>query len=420
MHASEPRVPSPEPRVPGRSPWLRNQIAVTTVAFVGFTGYTLVMPFLSLYVRELGVTDDAEVALWTGLALGATPAITALCAPFWGRVGDRFGNKILVQRSLLSFIFVMVAMAYVTRAWQLVALRAVQGIVAGYGGVTISMVAQSAPRDRMTHAIGLVQTAQRMGPAVGPVIGGILAGIVGMRGSFFVAAGIYAVAFTLLTVMYREPPRGEPGRRVNEALVAFGNILAFENFLLLMGVIFCLMLVDRLFGPILPLHLERLGYGHNPARVSGLLFSVLAVSGALGHGLAATLLRRMSARAAIATAAVAGAGGLVGFAAGASLWVLVPTMALVGLGLGTAQTAAFSAAGAVIPADAHGVSFGFLTSASLIGSAVSPVLSGLVVGHSFTVVFAAGAITLLGLALAVRRVMVERDLQIEQSPVVEE
>jgi MFS family permease len=209
MHASEPRVPSPEPRVPGRSPWLRNQIAVTTVAFVGFTGYTLVMPFLSLYVRELGVTDDAEVALWTGLALGATPAITALCAPFWGRVGDRFGNKILVQRSLLSFIFVMVAMAYVTRAWQLVALRAVQGIVAGYGGVTISMVAQSAPRDRMTHAIGLVQTAQRMGPAVGPVIGGILAGIVGMRGSFFVAAGIYAVAFTLLTVIYREPPRGE-------------------------------------------------------------------------------------------------------------------------------------------------------------------------------------------------------------------
>jgi len=162
------------------SPSQRNQFAVTTVAFVGFTGYTLVMPFLSLYVRELGVTSDAAVALWTGLALGATPAITALCAPFWGRVGDRFGNKILVQRSLLSFIFVMIAMAYVTRAWHLVALRALQGIVAGYGGVTISMVALSVPRERMTHAIGLVQTAQRMGPAVGPVIGGILARAVGM------------------------------------------------------------------------------------------------------------------------------------------------------------------------------------------------------------------------------------------------
>ena len=402
------------------SPSQRNQFAVTTVAFVGFTGYTLVMPFLSLYVRELGVTSDAAVALWTGLALGATPAITALCAPFWGRVGDRFGNKILVQRSLLSFIFVMIAMAYVTRAWHLVALRAVQGIVAGYGGVTISMVALSVPRERMTHAIGLVQTAQRMGPAVGPVIGGILARAVGMRPTFFVAAGIYAVAFALLTVMYREPARGGAAGAARDGRVTFGNILAFENFVLLMGVIFCLQLVDRSFGPILPLHLERLGYVRRLPIVSGALFSVLAVSGALGHGLAATLLRRMSARVAIAASAIAGAAGLSTFAAGTSLWVLIPAMALVGLSLGTALTAAFSAAGAVIPPDAHGVGFGFLTSASLIGSAVSPVLSGLVVGHSFTVVFVSGAVTLAGLAIAVRRVMVERDLRIEPTPVVEE
>jgi MFS family permease len=272
----------------------------------------------------------------------------------------------------------------------------------------------------MTHAIGLVQTAQRMGPAVGPVLGGILAGIVGMRGSFFVAAGIYAIAFTLLTVMYREPPRTTAGGGSRETRVTFGNILAFENFLLLMGVIFCLQLVDRSFGPILPLHLERLGYESRVSIVSGILFSVLAVSGALGHGLAATLLRRLPARVAIAAAALGGAAGFATFAAGSSLWVLVPAMALIGLGVGTALTAAFSAAGAVIPPDAHGVSFGFLTSASLVGSAVSPVLSGLVVGHSFTVVFVAGAVTLAGLAIAVRRVMVERDLQIEQTPVVED
>jgi MFS family permease len=66
------------------------------------------------------------------------------------------------------------------------------------------------------------------------------------------------------------------------------------------------------------------------------------------------------------------------------------------------------------------VSFGFLTSASLIGSAISPVLSGLVVGHSFRVVFVTGVITLSVLALAVRRVMVERELQIESTPSVDE
>ena len=62
----------------------------------------------------------------------------------------------------------------------------------------------------MTDAIGTVQTAQRMGPAVGPVIGGILAPLVGLRNSFVVAAAVYAFAFTLLTAMYREPPKDAP------------------------------------------------------------------------------------------------------------------------------------------------------------------------------------------------------------------
>ena len=74
----------------------------------------------------------------------------------------------------------------------------------------------------------------------------------------------------------------------------------------------------------------------------------------------------------------------------------------------------------MIPREAHCASFGFLTSASLIGSATSPVLSGLVVGHSFRVVFIAAAIGLAALALAVRRLMVTRDLRLESSPVVEE
>ena len=402
------------------SSWYRNQFALVSVAFVGFASYTLVMPFLALYVRELGVTRDADVALWTGLALGATPAITALCAPFWGRVGDRYGDKILVQRSLLSFVLVMVAMAYVTHPWHLVALRAVQGVVAGYGGLTLAMAARSAPREQMAHAIGLVQTAQRMGPGVGPIIGGILAPLAGLRGTFFVSAAVYAFSFLLLTVLYVEPPRAAAGPRASDSRVTFGNIMAFENFLLLLVVIFMLQLVDRSFGPILPLHLERIGYGARVELFAGLLFSTLAISGALGHQLAAMLLKRLSARRVIATTALTAAAGLAAIAVGESLWTLAPAMALIGLSLGTALTAAFSAAGAVIPPDAHGASFGFLTSASLIGSAISPVLSGLMVGRSFRVVFVTGAVLLASLAVAVRRVMVQRDLQIERTPVVED
>ena len=385
------------------------------MAFVGFTSFTLVMPFLALYVRELGVTSDADVALWTGAALGITPLITALCSPLWGRVGDRYGNKLLVQRSLVSFVGVMIAMAYVTQPWQLVALRGIQGLVAGYGGLTVAMAARSAPRDRMPHAIGMVQTAQRIGPAVGPVAGGILGPLVGLRSTFIISSVVYAVAFVLLTVMYKEPSTAS-GKTVRpDMLVAFRNILAFENFLLLMAVIFGLQLVDRSFGPVLPLHLDELGY-QNVSLLAGILFSVLALAGALGHQLAAVLLKRMSARMVIAMATLTGAGAFAAFAASSAMWALAPSMARAGLSLGTAMTAAFSAAGAVIPVEAHGAGFGFLTSASLIGSAVSPVLSGLAGVRSFRIVFVGGAIIMAVLALAVQRVMVDRNLQIESTP----
>ena len=187
--------------------WKRNQAAITAAAFVGFAGFTLVMPFLPLYFRELGVTDIGDIALWTGVTLGVSPGIAALTAPLWGRVGDRFGHKLLVQRSLVSFILVMTVMAYVTKPWHLLALRAVQGFFAGYGPLTLSMAALSAPREKMAMAIGTVQTAQRMGPAIGPIIGGLLAPAVGLRNAFFVAAGFYGVALVMITTMYREPPR---------------------------------------------------------------------------------------------------------------------------------------------------------------------------------------------------------------------
>ena len=98
--------------------WRRNQVAAVAATFVGFTGFTLVMPFLSSYIQELGVTDTGEAALWTGVTLGITPAIVALCSPLWGRVGDRFGNKLLVQRSLFSCVIVMALMTKATEPWQ--------------------------------------------------------------------------------------------------------------------------------------------------------------------------------------------------------------------------------------------------------------------------------------------------------------
>jgi DHA1 family multidrug resistance protein-like MFS transporter len=389
--------------------WRRNLFAVTAVGFIGFTGFTLVMPFLPLYFRQLGVADVGDIALWSGVSLGVTPAVNALVSPFWGRLADRFGRKIMVVRSLAACALTMGAMAFVTQPWHVFGLRAVLGLLTGYGGLTLTMAAESAPPESVPVAIGTVQTAQRLGPAVGPVIGGALAGLLGLRSAFVVTGALYAAALVLVLALYDERATHVPQKAAAEAgRVSFRSVLAFQNFLLLMFVVFSIQFVDRSFGPILPLFVEQLGVG--PARVpvvAGTLFSIAAVAGALGHHFCARLLGRLSPRVVITAGSAAACAGTTAIAVADTVWVLGGATMVFGGGIGVAITAAYSAAASLIPAGVHGTGFGVLTSASLVGMAVSPVLAGLLGSASIRSVFIVDATAMAILALLVYKRMIE-------------
>jgi DHA1 family multidrug resistance protein-like MFS transporter len=401
--------------------WRRNLFAVTAASFIGFTGFTLVMPFLPLYFQQLGVTDIGEVALWSGLSLGVTPALTAMLAPFWGRLADRYGRKIMVERSLVSFIFVMAAMAFVRHPWQVFALRALQGLFAGYGSLTLAMAADSAPRDRMAYAIGFVQTAQRLGPAIGPIVGGAVAQIAGLRNAFLVTAGFYLVATLLVLIMYDERRAPHVEAHASGERVTFRNVLAFENFILLMAVIFGLQFIDRTFGPILPLYVTELGVPTARAPIAaGVLFSIAAGAGAIGHHICGRLLRRATARRVIAGSAAIGAAGAAVYVLAGNPWLLLLATPVFGLAIGVATTASYTAASSVMPASARGAGFGLLTTASLTGLALSPIVSGILAATSIRAVFLLDTVGLVALAVAVSRLMIAAPLLTATAPATEE
>ena len=54
--------------------WRRNVWALTLTVFISFVGFQFFSPFLPLYIRELGVTDPAMIALWSGLQAAVTPS----------------------------------------------------------------------------------------------------------------------------------------------------------------------------------------------------------------------------------------------------------------------------------------------------------------------------------------------------------
>jgi DHA1 family multidrug resistance protein-like MFS transporter len=379
------------------------------------------MPVLPLYFRQLGVEDVGEIALWSGLSLGVTPAMTAFLAPFWGRLADRFGRKIMVERSLASFVLVMCAMAFVTEAWHVFALRALQGFFAGYGALTLTMAAESAPRDRIGHAIGQVQTAQRLGPALGPIIGGIVAQIVGLRNAFFVTSAFYLVALVLVFVMYHERKTKPAHDSAEAGPVSFRTVLAFENFVLLMVVIFALQFVDHSFRPILPLYLTQLG---TPAVrvpvVAGVLFSIAAGGAALGNYFCASLIGRSSPRAVITVGAAAGASGALLFALAPDSTWMFGVAPLFGAAMGIATTGAYTAAGGVVAPSARGASFGLLSTASLTGLAISPVVGGLLGSLSIRAVFLLNTAVLVMVGYLVSRLMISAGAEKAATPVAEE
>ena len=190
--------------------------------------------------------------------------------------------------------------------------------------------------------------------------------------------------------------------------MTFRTVLAFQNFILMMVVIFGLQFVDRSFGPVLPLYVEQSGRSHaQVAIVSGVLFSIMAFTGALGHHFCGKLLRRYTSRLVIAGGAAVAAAGSALVGATGNLWVMCAASTLLGLGIGAAMTASYSAAGSVIPPGAHGAGFGVLTSASLVGMASSPFIAGVLGGSSIRVVFLVDLVVMAALAAAVQKLMVD-------------
>ena len=362
------------------------------------------MPFLPLYIAELGTSDVGEITLWTGLILGATPTVTAISAPLWGRIGDRYGNKLLVIRSLTAFILTKAAMAFVTAPWQLFALRALLGVFAGYGALTMSMAAQSAPRDQMARAIGTVQTGHRLGPAIGPVIGGVLAPVVGLRNAFLVAAAFYAAAMVLIIVVYKEPLDAKAAGKARGGWGVFSQLIRLPGFLLALFVIFGLQTVDRSFGPVLPLFVSQVGVeGNRIPLIAGVLFSLGAVSAAAGSQLAPRLLQRRSPNWVIVSGSVTAAMALAAIVVAPSVWILGIAIVIAGTAMGSSTTAIYTVAGGLVPPDSHSTGFGIMTTASLMGLAVSPVAAGLIGSAGLRIVFVADVFLLLLLGLLVWR-----------------
>ncbi|WP_293023307.1 MFS transporter [Pandoraea sp.] len=184
--------------------WRRNLAICVFGSFTTLVSLSMLLPFLPLYVQDLGVESSSAIVQWSGVAFGATFFGTAVTAPLWGRLADRYGRKPMLVRAAIGMAVVMSLIGMAHSVVQLVALRLLAGLVGGYASASIVMVGTQAPRERAGWALGVLSTGALAGNLVGPLVGGFLPGWVGIRGTFFIGGAMIAVAAAATVLLVRE------------------------------------------------------------------------------------------------------------------------------------------------------------------------------------------------------------------------
>jgi DHA1 family multidrug resistance protein-like MFS transporter len=388
-------------------PWRRNLYVTVAMVFVVFLGFAFVLPFIPLYVREMGVQDEQSVALWSGVIIGVAPLLAGLLAPVWGRWADRFGAKRMALRALVAYVVLLALSAYARTPLELLLLRAGIGLFGGIGPLGLAMATSLAPREQTGRAVGLVQSAQILSAAVGPFAGGLLADSIGIRRTFLVTAVICGIALVVVMRGYREA-RADATAAAHGGQLSFREVLALPRVLPLLVVLFLVNFIGRSFTPILPLHLELLGVAADRlAMATGVLISVFSVTAALSSALLGRLSRRASPQGLLIASLLGGAVVVIPMTLVPSFAGFLGLAALLGLASGGALTLCYTIGGLLVPGDRRTTAFGFFSGAALFGGAVSPSVAGLVSHIDLKAIYVLdGALYVLlaaGLAVGMRR-----------------
>ncbi len=150
--------------------WQRNLRVLWFGTFMAGIGFSEVMPFLSLYVDSLGKFTHNELSLYSGLAFAASYFVTALASPFWGKLADRTGRKLMLIRASAGMAIVFIFMGLVMNVWQLIGLRLLQGVFSGYISNANALIATQVPKRRSGQALGMLVTGNVSGALFGPLL----------------------------------------------------------------------------------------------------------------------------------------------------------------------------------------------------------------------------------------------------------
>lgn len=371
------------------------------------SSYTMLIPFLPMYLsRDLGA-DPSAVNLWSGIVFSSSFAVSAVMAPIWGKMADTKGKRLMAIRASFLLAVSYFLGGIVQTPFQLVLMRLFQGFAAGLWPMDLAIMTTVAPKDKLGLCLGVMQGALTSGVVIGPLLGGILAEVFGMRPSFFIAAGALMLNFFAFVFLIKEPQATETApaaATVPDAAKQPPSLWKkpIIRDMLLYGVF--VQMVILLVQPIMTTYVEELsGTTENILFISGLVFSLSGFSSAIAAPLWGKFGQRSGFHRSLTWAlTLAGICGIIQ----AMPNTLYP-FATAQFAIGLFFSGIYPSINAILAqnTDSRGKAkvFGLLFSAQQIGSMAGPLLGGVIatlVGMKY--VFLVAGLILLAISLCVR------------------
>ena len=358
--------------------WQRNLVVCVFGSFTTLVSLSMLLPFLPLYVQQLGVTSTAAVIQWSGVAFGATFLGTAVTAPLWGHLADRYGRKPMLVRAAIGMAVMMSLIGLAHNVVELVVLRLVAGLIGGYAAASIVMIGTQAPRERSGWALGVLSTGGLTGSLVGPLVGGFLPTWVGIRGSFFIGGALIAIAAAATILLVREDFDRESDAKPQVAQHAEATAPAHRALVIaLLITAMMVLLANMSIEPIITVYIGQLGVPDDHlARIAGLVMAASAFGSMLTASRLGALADRVGSWKVIVGGLVATGLVMVPQAFVTQWWQLALLRALMGMTLAGLLPSIAKLVRQMVHEHSTGKTLGYLQSAQFAGQVIGPLIGG--------------------------------------------
>lgn len=261
--------------------WRRNLLISWIGCFFTGASFSLVMPFIPLYIEQLG-TPQSQVELFSGLAISVTAFASAIVAPIWGNLADRKGRRLMMIRAAVGMTFTMGSLAFVPNVYWLLIMRFMTGILSGYIPNATALIASQAPKQKSGWALGTLATGAIAGNLIGPSMGGALAQWFGMENVFIITGTVLLITTILTIFLVKEDFTPVDKTEMLSTREIFKKIPNLQVLIGLFVTSLILQIGVTSISPILTLYIRQLsGDSSNILFVSGLIVSVSGVSAIL-------------------------------------------------------------------------------------------------------------------------------------------